>query len=96
MGRRGRLGNQMFQYATLCSIAKHNNYDFGIPFSCRNTEDDYQDLCLQDCFPNLTAKDSSNFTPVAQIQEQSNLFIPELFNIKDNRDLLCERQFIEM
>ena len=87
MGRRGRLGNQMFQYATLYSIAKHNNYEFGIPFSCRNAEDDYRDLCLQDCFSNLTAKDSTGFTPVSQVQEQTNLFVPEFFNIKDNRDL---------
>jgi len=87
MGRRGRLGNQMFQYATLYSIAKRNNYEFGIPFSCRNAEDDYRDLCLQDCFSSLTAKDSTGFTPVAQIQENTNLFIPEFFNVKDNIDL---------
>ena len=33
LGHHGRLGNQMFQYATLKSLADKNNYDFTIPSS---------------------------------------------------------------
>lgn len=33
LGTAGRLGNQMFQYASLKGIAKHNGYDFCIPES---------------------------------------------------------------
>lgn len=87
MGKRGRLGNQMFQYATLYSIAKENNYEYGIPFLKNVSQDDYQHLCLKECFKNISAKDSSGFVPSTQIQEQTNLFIPSLFNIKDDSDL---------
>ena len=31
LGRHGRLGNQMFQYAGLRGIAAHKGYDFAIP-----------------------------------------------------------------
>jgi hypothetical protein len=31
LGNYGRLGNQMFQYATLYSVAKRNNFDIKIP-----------------------------------------------------------------
>lgn len=33
LGRVGRLGNQMFQYAALKGIARRNGYEFCIPFS---------------------------------------------------------------
>lgn len=86
LGRRGRLGNQMFQYATLYSIAKTNNYSYGIPFNTQS-EDDYRHMCLFDCFENISAEDCSNFTPISQIQEQTNLFIPEFMTVKDNVDI---------
>lgn len=31
IGKLGRLGNQMFQYASLRGIAANRGYDFGIP-----------------------------------------------------------------
>ena len=31
LGRNGRIGNQMFQYAALVGIAKNRGYDFVIP-----------------------------------------------------------------
>ena len=34
LGRNGRLGNQMFQYASLVGIAKQKGYDFRIPIDC--------------------------------------------------------------
>ena len=39
LGHYGRLGNQMFQYSTLYSIAKKNNYDFVIPSDNLNVID---------------------------------------------------------
>jgi hypothetical protein len=33
LGSMGRLGNQMFQYATVKGIARYHGYDFCIPFS---------------------------------------------------------------
>jgi len=38
LGQLGRLGNQMFQYASLRGIAAKRNYDFGIPASNFNDE----------------------------------------------------------
>ena len=32
LGKNGRFGNQMFQYAALKGIARKNNYDFWIDF----------------------------------------------------------------
>jgi hypothetical protein len=87
LGRRGRLGNQLFQYATLYAIAKENGYEFGIPYECRNETDDYRDMCLADCFDNLSAADSKNFLPTSQIEEKTNLFIPEMLKIRDNVDI---------
>ena len=57
LGGNGRLGNQMFQYATLLNVAKLNNEDFAIPSIV-----DRQDFPLSgqyeilDAFPNLSAK----------------------------------------
>lgn len=31
LGSNGRLGNQMFQYASLCGIAANRNFDWKIP-----------------------------------------------------------------
>lgn len=38
LGRHGRLGNQMFQYAALRGIAAHHNYEFLIPPSSAQNE----------------------------------------------------------
>ena len=44
LGRHGRLGNQMFQYAGLRGIAAHRGFDFMIPES--NFKDEwYTDHC---------------------------------------------------
>jgi len=48
LGRHGRLGNQMFQYAGLRGIAAHHGYDFMIPSS--DFKDPYQDHQLFEAF----------------------------------------------
>lgn len=43
LGKHGRLGNQMFQYAALRGIAAHHNYEFCIPESdFQNSWQDHQ------------------------------------------------------
>lgn len=56
LGRNGRLGNQMFQYAALRGISAKHNYDFIIPDS--NFEDEWNTHQLFDVFklPNLKHK----------------------------------------
>lgn len=99
IGRLGRLGNQMFQYATLFSIAKKNNYSFGIPYTINKSTSDYHHFCLNDCFNNLSAEDSSNFLPSDTVYETTNQYIPGIFEISDNMNLhgyfQSEKYFLE-
>ena len=87
LGYRGRLGNQMFQYATLFSIAKRNNYSYGIPYKNKNNSDEYQKLNLLDCFENISAQDCQSILPKKQIQEIDNNFNSAFLNIEDDLDL---------
>lgn len=87
LGRYGRFGNQMFQYATLFSIAKKNNYDFGVPFNVKS-ENPYQNFSLDECFPNLSAKDCSNIIPFKRVNETDFSYNEEIFNIEDGTDIL--------
>ena len=48
LGRHGRLGNQMFQYAGLRGIAAHRGFDFMIPES--NFKDEWNDHQLFEAF----------------------------------------------
>ena len=41
LGKHGRLGNQMFQYAALVGIAKQCGFDFRIPDHSNATRFDY-------------------------------------------------------
>jgi hypothetical protein len=56
LGKLGRLGNQMFQYASLRGIASRRGYDFGIPQS--NFNDEWKSHQLFEVFdlPNLSKK----------------------------------------
>lgn len=87
MGRYGRMGNQMFQYATLYSIAKTKKYDFGVPYQVKS-ENPYQNFCLNECFPNLTAKDSSNVRNHKIAQEREFTYNAGIFGIPDNTDII--------
>jgi hypothetical protein len=53
LGSIGRLGNQMFQYAALRSIAKKFNYEYCIPIvesKCLDSYGNSEDLNLFECF----------------------------------------------
>ena len=87
MGHYGRMGNQMFQYATLYSIAKTRGYEFGVPYK-RKSANSYQNFCLDESFSNLSAKDSSNAMPRAYAQEREFTYNPGIFGIKDGTDVV--------
>lgn len=82
LGRLGRLGNQMFQYASLRGIAARRGYDFGIPPSA------FSDIWLEhqlfEVFelPHLNPKNikllDNGYAPVAK--ERSFEFDELLFN----------------
>jgi len=91
LGSMGRLGNQMFQYATLYAVAKENNYDFGVPYSKINDIDQreklqYHTFHLPKIFK-LSAKDSSNIQHNKRFIEKRHDFDPDIFSIEDNTDI---------
>jgi hypothetical protein len=98
IGYMGRLGNQMFQYASLMGVANKTGYDFGIPIiinskiELNGCYDKYLNkwipykLDLLDCF-NLSAVDSSDISNNEIFFENKHEFNPDTFNIKDFTDL---------
>ena len=75
IGRYGRLGNQMFQYATLYSVAKELGCDFGIPHETNN-----QGFELPKLF-NLSANDSSKTSQGRIFTEKRHDFDSDIFLI---------------
>jgi hypothetical protein len=77
LGRHGRLGNQMFQYAGLRGIAAHRGYDFAIPPS--DFKDPWTDHQLFEAFK-LTGLTNIAVVPGPYVQETSFKFDENLFN----------------
>ena len=76
LGNYGRLGNQMFQYASIIGIAKKNGYNYCFPLSnkgCRLSE-----------FFNITSKNEIYNGNI--FNEQLFSFQSALFNSSDNTD----------
>ena len=98
LGHYGRFGNQMFQYATLYSIAKTKKLDFGVPYNNRS-KNEYMDFCLPDCFPNLSAKNSSNYHTKYKAQEKIFEYNAGIFGILDDTDICgyfqSEKYFVD-
>jgi hypothetical protein len=77
LGKFGRLGNQMFQYATTLSVADYHNFDFAMPAGPKLME-----------FENLSCKllvDPSQLSD--SFHERGFGFDPEVFLVSDNTDL---------
>ena len=71
LGRNGRLGNQMFQYASLVGIAKQCGFDFRIPADCD----------LPDGFEMLHCGDRYGLIEGDEVElHESHEFCEELFN----------------
>lgn len=86
LGLFGLFGNQMFQYATLYSIAKTKKYDFGVPYQ-NIGEIQFKNFFLPNCFLNLTAKDSSFYSPKYKAIEKKFNYNPGIFGILDDTDI---------
>ena len=98
LGQYGLFGNQMFQYATLYSIAKTREYEFGVPYM--NTgETHFRNFFLPNCFSNLSAKDSSNIIPLYSAIERNFTYNAGIFGISDNTDICgyfqSEKYFVD-
>ena len=90
LGKNGRFGNQMFQYAALKGIARKHGYDFCIP-SGPKTEDGFHDeenqhkLLMAFKMSKLKLVD---MFPAPYREESTNKFDEDLFeNCKDNVNL---------
>jgi len=101
LGNYGRLGNQMFQYATLKSIATKHGYEFTIPPS--DFRDPWHDHQLFDAFKLYSLSKSNIRINDAQkrVNEEYFHFDQELYeNCPDNVDLLgyfqTEKYFLEI
>lgn len=88
LGQWGRLGNQMFQYATLFSVGKKKNYQIGIPYKLK-TRNAYCNLFLDDCFEKLSAIDCDLFPTTKNYIEPYPIinFNPSIFDIEDDTDI---------
>ena len=87
LGSYGRLGNQMFQYATLVGISKKHNYEYAIPPS--NFENEWYDHQLFEVFE-LNGLKHIGFVPqnFHVYQEKHFHFDEGLYNnIPDNVNL---------
>lgn len=86
LGRNGRLGNQLFQFATVYSYAKRNNFKIVLPF-VEQTDDKYLTLEINKCFNlNCTEQKNLNFIKYSY-RENGFSFDNRIFNLNlDNID----------
>lgn len=85
LGRHGRLGNQMFQYAGLRGIAAHRGFDFAIPPS--DFKDEWNDHQLFEAFK-LVGLTNIQEIPGPYVQEQTFHFDKKLFdNMPDGHNV---------
>jgi hypothetical protein len=75
LGSNGRLGNQMFQYASLRGIASHRGFDWGIPD--KNTPS-ITDYCIQLPFKMKNLKEKNIGTLNKNISNQERLSFHQL------------------
>lgn len=78
LGKLGRLGNQMFQYAALVAVSDKLNYEFQIDFNASE---------LSNAF-NLSAINNQKIVhSFSLFTEKPNSFDSSLFSIEDNTDI---------
>lgn len=78
IGRMGRLGNQMFQYAALKGIAAHRGFDYTIPSYDPNLQID--NYGLLEAFELTTNRNVAWLRNQNAVQERHYHFDEELFN----------------
>ena len=90
LGKNGRLGNQMFQYATLYALGKAKGVDIGIPANDDLAEEylgKYSQLSLTKAFPRLSAQRIPEFKNLDRYEEESFKYSPNIFLIIDGCDI---------
>ena len=81
LGSNGRLGNQMFQYASLRGIAAYNSYNWMIPSDDVEHKDNYglfETFEMGNCKP-----ENLGISNVRSVTESNHNFDEALFNTKD-------------
>jgi len=86
MGHKGRLGNQLFQYAILLAVGAKNNYEVRIPKIQGRVWHGQQ--CLLNNF-NITAKEFNGKSANMYSEKEADWFKynPDVFNIPDNTNI---------
>lgn len=81
LGRLGRLGNQMFQYAALKGIAKNRGYEFCLPYYNNYVDDGIGNLLKTELFNVFNLKvDNLKTIDVQYVNEPHFHFSEDLFN----------------
>lgn len=88
LGKNGRIGNQMFQYAALVGISKNRGFDFCIPdHSQYNLREEFEDgngrsihHQLQKCFKLSHLDKSYGFIEGDTVEVNQHHFCEELYN----------------
>jgi hypothetical protein len=86
LGSYGRLGNQMFQYAFVYSLAKNKNFDFGVPYK-NKSKNEFNNFSIPEGF-NITAQDSSGIdNKKIYKQKYFNYYEEIIYEIEDCTDI---------
>lgn len=88
LGYHGRFGNQMFQYATLYSVAKTKGYMFGVPLHTNHSDNAYRNFCLDECFALQGASFNVTSFPLHAYREKTFDYDTSIFGIPDNTDII--------
>lgn len=81
LGRMGRLGNQMFQYAALKGIARNRNFEFCVPYHPEYVDDGIGNMLRSELFDCFDVKvDNINIIQSSYINEPHFHFSEDLFN----------------
>lgn len=87
IGKYGRLGNQMFQYAALLGAAKIKNFKYGVNYG-NKSNNQFAHFILPDIFQYLDAEDCNNYDHKYSFIEPHWHFSEKLFEIQDNTDII--------
>ena len=90
LGRMGRLGNQMFQYAALKGIARNRNFEFCLPYYQEYVDDGIGNLLKSELFDCFDIKvNNIKIIESSYVNEPHFHFSDDLFNnCPDNVSLI--------